>query len=383
MLETRTICSRCIYDNSVASISFDLDGVCNYCNMIDGLVDQYKTGSAEAEATINAIIENIKKDGKGKKYDCVIGVSGGTDSSYMVYWAIQKGLRPLAVHYDNTWNTSIATENIRKVLGKLKVDLYTHVCDNKEADDIFKAFFKAGVPEIEASTDLALSETMYRAAAKYKVKYVLEGHSFLAEGITPLGKNYFDGKYIKSIHKKYGTMKMKTYPLMTFWKFLKWTTLYRIQKIRPLWYIRYTKEDAKKFLEKEFGWQYYGGHHLENRMTSFFHSIYCPQKFHVDYRNNSLAASVRTGMMSREEALVEYYEKPPFIERDLLNYFKKRMGLSDEEYERIMVEKPHYWTEFPTYKKRFERLRPFFFILMKAKLVPHSFYMKYCFPIAK
>lgn len=383
MLETRTICSRCIYDNSVASISFDQDGVCNYCNMIDGLVEQYKTGSAEGEATIDAIIENIKKDGKGKKYDCVIGVSGGTDSSYMVYWAIQKGLRPLAVHYDNTWNTSIATENIRKVLSKLKVDLYTHVCDNKEADDIFKAFFKAGVPEIEASTDLALSETMYRAAAKYKVKYVLEGHSFLAEGITPLGKNYFDGKYIKSIHKKYGTLKMKTYPLMTFWKFLKWTTLYRIQKIRPLWYISYTKEDAKKFLEKEFGWQYYGGHHLENRMTSFFHSIYCPQKFHVDYRNNSLAASVRAGMMSREEALVEYYEKPPYIERDLLSYFKKRMGLSDEEYERIMVEKPHYWTEFPTYKKRFERLKPFFFILMKANLVPHSFYMKYCFPIAK
>lgn len=383
MLDTRTICSRCIYDDSVASISFDHDGVCNYCKLIDGLVEQYKTGSAQGEATIDAIIANIKRDGKSKKYDCVIGVSGGTDSSYMVYWAIQKGLRPLAVHYDNTWNTSIATENIRKVLGKLKVDLYTHVCDNKEADDIFKAFFKAGVPEIEASTDLALSETMYRAAAKYKVKYVLEGHSFLAEGITPLGKNYFDGKYIKSIHKKYGTMKMRTYPLMTFWKFLKWTTLYRIQKIRPLWYIRYTKEDAKKFLEKEFGWQYYGGHHLENRMTSFFHSIYCPQKFHVDYRNNSLAASVRTGTMNREEALVEYYEKPPFIERDLLNYFKKRMGLSDEEYDRIMSEKPHYWTEFPTYKKRFERLRPFFFILMKANLVPRSFYMKYCFPSTK
>ncbi len=379
----RTICSRCIYDDSVAAISFDQDGVCNYCKMIDGLTQEYKTGTAEGEATINEIIIGIKKDGKGKKYDCVIGVSGGTDSSYMVYWAIQKGLRPLAVHYDNTWNTSIATENIRKVLGKLKVDLYTHVCDNKEADDIFKAFFKAGVPEIEASTDLALSETLYRAAAKFKVKYVLEGHSFLAEGITPLGKNYFDGRYIQAIHKKYGTMKMKTYPLMTFWKFLKWTTLYRIQKIRPLWYISYTKDDAKKFLEKEFGWQYYGGHHLENRMTSFFHSIYCPQKFHVDYRNNSLAASVRTGTLSRKEALVEYYEKPPFIERDLLNYFKKRLGLTDEEYERIMSEKPHYWTEFPTYKKRFERLRPFFFILMNANLVPRSFYMKYCFPVSK
>jgi N-acetyl sugar amidotransferase len=383
MLDTRKICSRCIYDDSVASISFDQAGVCNYCLMIDSLAEQYKTGTPEGEAIIDAIIEKIKIDGKGKKYDCVIGVSGGTDSSYMIYWAIQKGLRPLAVHYDNTWNTSIATENIRKVLGKLNVDLYTHVCDNKEADDIFKSFFKAGVPEIEASTDLALAETLYRAAAKFKVKYVLEGHSFLAEGITPLGKNYFDGKYIQTIHNRFGALKMKTYPLMTFWKFLKWTTLYRIQKIRPLWYISYSKEDAQKFLENEFGWKYYGGHHLENRMTSFFHSIYCPQKFKVDYRNNSLSASVRTGKISRSEALIEYYEKPPFIERDLLNYFKKRLSLSDEEYERVMAEEPHYWTEFPTYKKRFERLRPFFFILMKANLVPRSFYMKYCFPISK
>lgn len=348
--------------------------------MIDGLVEQYKTGSAEGVATINAIIENIKKDGKGKKYDCVVGVSGGTDSSYMVWWAIQNGLRPLAVHYDNTWNTSIATENIRKVLGKLNVDLYTHVCDNKEADDIFKAFFLAGVPEIEASTDLALAETMYRAAAKFKVKYVLEGHSFLAEGITPLGKNYFDGKYIKSIHKRFGKLPMKTYPLMTFSKFIRWTTFYRIQKIRPFWYIKYSKEEAKAFLEKEFGWQYYGGHHLENRMTAYFHGIYCREKFNIDYRNNSLSASVRSGNMDRDAALHEYYETPPHIEPELLDYFKKRLGLTDSEYDAKMNEAPRYWIEFPTYKKRFERLRPFFFILMKANLVPHSFYLKYCFP---
>jgi N-acetyl sugar amidotransferase len=375
------ICSRCIYDERTPAITFDEEGICNYCKMVDKLADEYQTGKPDGEARINAIIEQIKKDGKGKKYDCVIGVSGGTDSSYMVYWALQKGLRPLAVHYDNTWNTSIATENIRKVLGKLKVDLYTHVCDNKEADDIFKSFFLAGVPEIEASTDLALAETMYRAAAKYKVKYVLEGHSFIAEGISPLGKNYFDGKYIKSIHKRYGKLKLRTYPLMTFWRFMKWIALYRIQKIRPLWYIKYSKEEARTFLEKEFGWQYYGGHHLENRMTSFFHSIYCPQKFNVDYRNNSLSASVRAGVMSREDAIKEYFESSPYIESELLNYFKKRLGLADSEYESIMKSTPRYWTEFPTYKKRFEKLRPIFYILLKANLVPHSFYMKYCFPV--
>lgn len=374
------ICSLCIYDDRTPAISFNQDGVCNYCEMVDDLKVQYQTGLPDGEKRIQEIISKIKAEGKGKKYDCVIGVSGGTDSSYMVWWAIQNGLRPLAVHYDNTWNTSIATENIRKVLGKLNVDLYTHVCDNKEADDIFKAFFIAGVPEIEASTDLALAETMYRAAAKFKVKYVLEGHSFLAEGITPLGKNYFDGKYIKSIHKRFGKLPMKTYPLMTFSKFIRWTTLYRIQKIRPLWYIKYSKEEAKAFLEKEFGWQYYGGHHLENRMTAFFHGIYCPQKFNIDYRNNSLSASVRSGNLEREAALHEYYETPPHIEPELLEYFIKRLGLSASEYDTKMKEAPRYWEEFPTYKKRFERLRPFFYILMKANLVPHSFYLKYCFP---
>lgn len=374
------ICSRCIYDERTPAIIFDEEGVCNYCKTFDSLLEEYQTGKPEGEKRMNEIIEKIKKDGKGKKYDCVIGVSGGTDSSFLVYWAVQKSLRPLAVHYDNTWNTSIATENIRKVLGKLKVDLYTHVCDNKEADDIFKAFFIAGVPEIEASTDLALAETMYRAAAKYKVKYVLEGHSFIAEGITPLGKNYFDGKYIKNIHKKYGKLPLKTYPLMTFWNLIKWTTIYRIKKIRPLWYIQYNKEDARVFLEKTFGWQYYGGHHLENRMTSFFQSIYCPEKYNIDYRNNSLSAAVRAGKMKREKAIYEYYETSPYIEPELLNYFKKRLVLSDEEYNTIMKSPPRYWYEFPTYKKRFERLRPFFYLLMKANLIPRSFYMKYCFP---
>jgi N-acetyl sugar amidotransferase len=377
------ICTRCIYDERVPAISFDEEGVCNYCRMVDDLSEQYQTGQPDGEKNIQAIIAKIKADGKGKKYDCVIGVSGGTDSSYMVWWAIQNGLRPLAVHYDNTWNTSIATQNILKVLGNLNVDLYTHVCNNKEADDIFKAFFLAGVPEIEASTDLALAETMYRAAAKFKVKYVLEGHSFITEGITPLGKNYFDGKYIKSIHKRYGKLPMKTYPLMTFFKFIKWTTLYRIQKIRPLWYINYSKEDAKAFLEKEFGWQYYGGHHLENRMTAFFHGIYCPQKFNIDYRNNSLSASVRSGKMKRDAALHEYFETPPQIEPELLEYFKKRLSLSDSEYELKMNESPRYWQEFPTYKRRFEKLRPFFYVLMKANLVPMSFYLKYCFPVKK
>ena len=373
------ICTRCIYDERVNGITFNNNGECNYCKQIDDLKAQYGTGTSIGEKALEAIVEDVKKAGKGKKYDCVVGVSGGTDSSYLLYLALKWGLRPLAVHYDNTWNSAIATENIRKVLSVLNIDLYTHVIDNKEADDIFKAFFTASVAEIEASTDLALAETMYRAASKYGVKYVFEGHSFVTEGITPVGKNYFDGKYIKSIHKKYGKLPMKTYPLMTFSRFIYWTVFKRIKKIRPFWYIDYNKEEARSFLEKEYDWKYYGGHHLENRMTAFFHSYYMPKKFDTDFRNNTLSANVRNGKMTKEEAWKEYNTEP-HLEADLLEYFKKRLFLTDEEFHDIMNKPIKSWYEFPTYKKRFERLRPLFFILAKVNLVPMSFYLKYCFP---
>ncbi|MFW5607386.1 MAG: N-acetyl sugar amidotransferase [Campylobacter hyointestinalis] len=376
------ICSKCIYDERVSYISFDENGVCNYCHQLEKLKNDYGTATTKGEKQFIKIIEQIKKDGKNKKYDCIIGVSGGTDSSYMLYLAKQWGLRPLAVHYDNTWNSAIATENIRKVLTALDIDLYTHVTDNKEADDIFRSFFYADVAEIEASTDLALAEVMYRAAWKYKVKYMLEGHSFMEEGITPVGRNYFDGKYIKSIHKMFGKLPMKSYPLMTITRFLFWSMFAKIQKIRPFWYIDYNKDDAKKFLEKEYDWKYYGGHHLENRMTAFYHSIYLPQKFNTDMRNNTLSALVRNGKMDRLEAW-KAYNTPPHIEKDLLEYFKKRLELSDEEYEKIMTRKAKSWTEYPTYKKTFELLRPLFKILAKANLVPMSFYLKYCFPMPK
>jgi len=374
------ICSRCIYDERVDGIEFDKDdGVCNYCRQIDDLETEFGTGTNLGNSNFQDIVEDIKKSGKNKPYDCIIGVSGGTDSSYMLYLAKQWGLRPLAVHYDNTWNTAIATQNIRKVLAALDVDLYTYVVDNKEADDIFRSFFKASVAEIEASTDLALAEVMYMAAARHKVKYVLEGHSFVTEGITPIGRNYFDGKYIKSIHKMYGSRPMKTYPLMTFFRFMRWTLFGRIRKIRPFWYIDYNKEDAREFLQKNYDWQYYGGHHLENRMTAYYHGVYMPQKFRRDLRNNTLSALARNGSMTRKDAWAEY-NTPPKVEKKLVSYFKKRLELSDEAYAEIMSKPPRAWHEFPTYKKRFEKLRPLFAVLAKSNLVPKSFYLKYCFP---
>lgn len=373
------VCTRCIYDERVPSIRFDALGVCNYCHQVDSLVEEYGTGGAKGQQKLEHTVEAIKREGHGKRYDCVIGVSGGTDSSYMLYLAKTYGLRPLAVHYDNTWNGSIATLNIHRVLKHLDIDLYTWVVDNKEVDDIFRAFMLAGVPEIEASTDLALAEVMYRAAHKHGVKYILEGHSFVTEGISPLGKNYFDGKYISAIHRRFGKRRMKTYPLMTFSRFVYWSSVARIKKIRPFWYLNYSKEEARAFLEREYGWEYYGGHHLENRMTAYFHSVYAPQKFGADFRNNTLGALVRNGKMSRQAAWSAYNE-PPLVEEELVAYVRKRLGFSLQEYEAIMAAAPKSWHDYPTYKRRFERLRPVFHLLAKAELVPMSFYLKYCFP---
>lgn len=371
------ICTRCIYDTKVPKIEFDENGVCNYCKMSDDLKIMYSTGTKTGEEKLEEIINDIKKDGAGKKYDCIIGASGGTDSSYMIHKAVREwGLRPLAVHYDNTWNSATATENIRKVTNKLGIDLYTHVINNKESDDIFRSFFKAGVPEIDAPTDLAFAEVHYRAASKFGVKYVLEGHSFIEEGVSPLSTMYFDGKYIKCIHKKFGNIKMDTYPLMTFVNFMKWILVYRIKKIRPYWYINYSKNEAMDLLRREYGWEYYGGHHLENRMSAFMHSYYLPNRFQIDQRNNMLSAQSRNGKITRDVALDLYCQKP-HIETELLEYFIKRLDLTPEEFETIMKQPQKTWKDYKTYKKRFEKLRPLFFILAKANLVPMSFYIKY------
>ena len=369
-------CSICVYDETIPGISFDDQGVCNFCRMVECLKNEYGTGTPDGGKKLMEIIKQIKKEGKDKEYDCVIGVSGGTDSSFMVAKAIEWGLRPLAAHYDNTWNTAIATENIRKVLGKLKVDLYTHVIDNKEADDIIKAFFKASVPDLDCATDIALAETLYRAANEYGIKYILEGHSFVTEGVSPLGTLYMDGKYIKSVHKMLGALPMRTFPNMDFMSFMKWAVVKRIRKVRPLWYIAYSKKAAQKYLEKEFSWQYYGGHHLENRITAFHHSYYNPIKFNIDNRNNSLSAAVRAGLISRDKAL-KIYSAPPYMEPELLYYFKKRLNFSDDEFNRIMDLPAKTYRDYPNYKKRFEHFRPLFYVLAKANLVPMSFYIKY------
>jgi len=376
------ICSVCIYGNEVPGILFDEAGVCNYCHQVEELAGSWGTGQSKGEKAFESLLAEIKRKGRKKRYDCIIGVSGGTDSSYLMHLAVNVwGLRPLAFHYDNTWNTAIATQNVYKIVSGLGIDLQTHVLDNSEADDLLRSAFVAGIAELDGATDLGYALALRRAAKKYRVRFILEGHSFIEEGITPLGRNYFDGRYIREIHRKFGRVsKLRTYPLMTLSRFLYYSILVRPKFIRPYWFLRYSKDHAKKFLTEEFGWRYYGGHHLENRITQFLHSVYLPRKYGQDMRNNTIAAQVRQGLISQKEGL-DLYAAPPAAEPRLEDYVRSRLGLSKEEYEEIMKGPQRNWQEFPTYKKTFEALKPLFYALAKAQIVTYSFYLKYCFPV--
>ncbi|MDH4379164.1 MAG: N-acetyl sugar amidotransferase [Vampirovibrionales bacterium] len=375
---TGQVCSRCIYDESTPSIVFDAQGVCNYCNLHDVMDAQYPTG-AKGHEILMAQVAQMKERGKNNAFDCVIGVSGGCDSSYLVWQLKQWGLRPLAAHFDNTWNSPIATQNIYKVLNKLDVELFTIVADSREYNDICRAFMLSGVKDIEAPTDIALAATCYKAAEKYNIPYIINGHSFRTEGVSPHGWIYFDGQYVKSVHKQYGTMPLKTYPNLDLFNFIKWTAFSGIAQLRPLYHLDYDKEATKKFLAQEFGWEWYGGHHLENRFTAFYHSYFIPRRTSYDMRMLGFAACTRSGQMTRDEALAEM-AKPPQCEADVIQLVKTRLGFSDEEFERVLDLPLVPYTEFKTYKPFFEKARPFFWLMYKLDRVPKSFYLKYCFP---
>lgn len=380
-MSPHAVCSRCIYDSTLANISFDASGVCNYCQQVDELKLMYGTGAPEGERRLHNILDAVKAAGHRRKYDCVVGLSGGTDSSFLLMRARDWGLRPLAVHYDNTWNTAICSQNIRKVTQALKVDLDTYVVSNREADAIYRAFIRSGVLEWDASTDIAFVQVLRSAAARHGVRYILEGHSFVAEGVSPAGNNYFDGRYVKSVYERFGDSgPLKTYPNLTFSRFLKWALVYQQSFIRPLWYIDYSKEAAKRELQSRTGWEDYGGHHLENRAAVFGHTVWLPQRYGLDFRNLSLAARVRAGLMTREAALEEY-ARPVTPDPEIVSYVRKRLGLSDDEYQRLMTAPKRNFREFKTYKRRFELLRPLFYVLARANRVPMSFYLKYCFPL--
>lgn len=374
------MCSRCIITSDVPRAALDDSDVCFYCGLHDSLDAQYPIGP-ESMAALTEFAERLKKDAKssGSEYDCILGVSGGTDSSFLAHTLVQLGVRPLAVHFDNTWNSPTATGNIYAVLDKLGIDLETYVVDNTEYDDIYRSFMLAGVKDIEAPTDIGFMGVLYRAAEKHGIKHIVEGHSFRTEGVSPMGWLYMDGGYIEDVHRTYGSVPMKTFPNMAFGDFLRWSTWNAIERTRPLYWMDYRKEDAKKFLAETYGWKWYGGHHLENRFTAFYHTYFLPKRWGINFRQIELSALVRSGQLDRDLA-IEQFGAPRQGDAEIIAMVKKRLAFSDDDFDAVMTMPEHSYREFATYKRRFERLRPLFWVLWKLNRVPKSFYEKFCKP---
>lgn len=374
------MCRRCIITSDVPRSGLEDSDVCFYCGLHDSLDAQYPIGP-ESHAALAAFAERLKRESKanGSKYDCILGVSGGTDSSFLAHTLVELGVKPLAVHFDNTWNSPTATGNIYAVLDKLGIDLETYVVDNTEYDDIYRAFMLAGVKDIEAPTDIGFMGVLYRAAEKHGIKHIVEGHSFRTEGVSPMGWLYMDGGYIEDVHRTYGKVPMRTFPNMAFGDFLRWSTWNAIERTRPLYWMDYRKEDAKRFLTDTYGWKWYGGHHLENRFTAFYHTYFLPKRWGINFRQIELSALVRSGQLDRDTA-VDQLLAPRQGDAEIIAMVKKRLGFSDAEFDEVMSLPPRTYREFATYKRRFERLRPFFWLLWKLNRVPKSFYEKFCKP---
>lgn len=370
-------CARCLCDGDVPAITFDEHGVCNYCAVHDQM-DRENPNGDEGKRRLEAQVREIKEAGRGRPFDLIIGVSGGCDSTYMLYKAREYGLRPLAVHFDNTWNSAVATQNIHRTLQKLDIELYTHVVDNGEYDEMLRAFLLAGTPDIDCPTDIGLAGTLFRAAEKFGIRYQWEGHSFRTEGIQPLGYVYMDQKYIASVIAQYGRRRVSfdSYPTLWLGEQLRWMLFNRIQKLRPLYCLDYDKEEAKQLLAKELGWKWYGGHHLENRYTAFLHSWFFPKRYGRDIRVIAESARVRSGQLTRDEGLALLAEPMP-VDPQTVELVKRRLALTDADLERILRAPKLTYRDYDTYKPTFEKMRPFYWAMMKMRLVPQSFYIKY------
>ena len=341
MSTATTVCTRCIMDTTAQGIVFDADGVCNYCHSYDRTDRANPTGE-EGRRRLDTIVEQIKASNRRGKYDCIIGVSGGTDSTYLLYWAKQVGLRPLAVHCDNGWNTEIAVRNIEGATNQLGIDLFTHVLDWEEFKSLQVAFLKSSTPDADKPTDMALRSVLYRTAAREGIRHILVGVNFRTEGKVPIFWSYGDGRYIASVNRECGTRRLKTYPNFRLKEYGWYGFVRRVKQVRPLWYVEYRKEEVKALLTKELGWEYYGGHHYENIFTRFLHGYYLVEKFGFDKRKVEFSALVRSGQSTRQEALgrLAQVQYTPEMAREDIAYVTKKLGLTDAEFQEIMSATP-------------------------------------------
>jgi len=329
-------CNRCVMDTSDTEIVFDANGHCNHCTSLI----ETKSRIHISEAKLNKLVRKMLAAGKGRPYDCILGISGGADSCYAALLLKQLGLRVLAVHMDNGWDSEIAVRNIHHIVDRLGIDYKSYVLDWEEFKDLQLAFLKASVPEIESPTDMAIPGALHKVAAEHNVKYIISANNLQTEGILPRSWHYNskDLVYLKSIHRKFGSGQLKNFPVFGYKQEILYKLYHRIKIIYFLNYVPYSKQEAIDMLKEKMGWEYYGGKHHESWYTKFIQSYVLPLKFNIDYRRATFSSQICAGELSRKDALQKLQGLPydPNQIEEEKKYVLKKLGLNNDQFEYIM-----------------------------------------------
>jgi N-acetyl sugar amidotransferase len=367
------VCSRCILDtNDYPAITFDDNGVCSVCHIYDDLARKTVKRGDSASRAIDAMLLEIKSKGKKNEYDCLIGVSGGVDSTYLAWKAKEWGLRPLILHVDNGWNTELSVMNIENLVKKLGFDLFTYVIDWNEIRDLQLSYMKASVLDIDIPTDNAYAAAIFKIANEKNIKYIITGHNTVTEGWLPPTFTHFKYDIInmKAIHKKFGSVPLKTFPYLGVTKGWYYMKIKGLKTYSPLNWIDYDKGAVKKFIQEELGWRDYGGKHYENIFTRFYQGYILYKKFGVDKRKSHMSTLICSGQITREEALEEI-KKNPYPSEELLQedreYLIKKLGINEAEFERLMALPVKQHTDYPSILHWYDRLRPYVRAARKVK----------------
>lgn len=378
------ICKRCLMDSTDNHISFDIYGICNHCHGYDKVVKTHIIEEKERENLFLQIVEKIKLSGKNKKYDCITGLSGGADSSYVVYIAKKYGLRPLIVHLDNGWDDIIAVKNVQNILKKTGFDIVELKIDKSEFVDIQRAYLEASVVDVEVPTDMAINSVIHQMALKYNVRYVLSGVNYETE--YTMGKDWnfskTDRSNFESIYNKYGTQKLKTFPYYSpFQQFL-----YRAKGIKTINILQYTTcnyKVIKSTLKSEFDWKDYYVKHGESEFTKFYQSYYLPKKFGIDKRRAHLSDQIRAGIIQRSEAVELMNISPYQSEKDEMenrNKIIKELGYTANEFERIINTPNRSHRDFAVGEPYGNLVDRFFLKLLNSRIIMGGFRRLYrCF----
>lgn len=337
-------------DTTDPQIQFLADGTCNHCNaFLKRKARMPREG--ERNDRLQSLVGEIRQTGQGKPYDCVVGVSGGVDSTYVAYLAKQLGLRPLAVHLDNGWNSELAVMNIENTLSKLGIDLHTHVLDWETFRSLQVSFLKASVPDAEIPTDHAIRAALWQAAAKYGIKYLLNGRNHTTEGILPWSWTYsaLDWRYISGVHRTFSRSSLRRFPHTPLAEIVYRASVTRFRNIGILDYTTFSKADVMKVLTDELGWRDYGGKHYESIYTRFFQSYILPVKFGIDKRKAHFSVLVVTGQMTRQEALEKLKEPtaPAEMIREDREFVLQKLQLSEAEFDAIMKAPIRSYRDYP------------------------------------